>query len=210
MPYYTRLLQIRPQYTDSSSSVHENVTWWQFSGSVGLPVSLTELEAVQAQFDTDWYTLWALVGATGTHYIGSVVTDWQSDTGLEAGNSSFDPLSAGGGVEAGAQVSALLSYQEGLRYKGGHARTYLPCVGINNISNGKNLTSAIPNNLETAWNSVVANQASLTGGPTAPIKPVVFHQKPKSGIPFVQPIVDVVASLELATQRRRLRKAAHT
>jgi hypothetical protein len=210
MTYQPGLLQIRPQYTDADASTHENVTWWLGATPAAFPLDAGQLTTIQAAFDTAWETMWGEIGADATHYIGSVVTDWSSAFGLTVDNTGYTPVAGTHGQESGSQVSALLSLTGARRYKGGHGRTYLPCVGVDVMASGTSLGASPVVSLNSAavdLQTAMAGIATIDGGAYAWN---VYHQKPHIPPPFLEPIVAVVANVRIATQRRRLRKVAHT
>lgn len=205
--YVARLLQVRPQYTKDTDSGDqpENVLWLQ-SGSTGTP-TLAQLQSIQSFFDGNWPGVWGPMAYTGAQYIGSVITDWSSNTGLQSSSvGAFTPVAgAGGAVANPPQVCALISYQIALRYRGGHPRTYLPWVA-NNVIGGTNhdtISSGALTAMTTAMNHYITAMtgSSILGGQT----PVIFLGKNAPATPRIFPFATFTMQPIVATQRRRVR-----
>jgi hypothetical protein len=212
--YIPGLVQIRPQYSQSTDDdIPENVTWWNAEGYVA-PLTISQLTAIQAAFNTAWATLWEHVGSTTNQYTGSIVTDWGSFVGLSVDNSAFTPVAGPGAGQAGDQVAALVSLHEAQRYRGGHGRMYLPGISIANMTGGSSLTTAAQSGVQASLAALVTGMAAISGANAGPVQQVVFHQK--SHVPgtippvligaFFNPIVGSTCQSKVATQRRRLRK----
>jgi hypothetical protein len=213
--YIPGLVQIRPQYAGTGDAdTPENVTWWQ---SVGIaPLTIANLTTIQNQFDSHW-TDFTSLGSAEDQYIGSIVTDWGSDTGLEKNKVGYTPVNGTGVMPTGAQVAFLISLQVASRFKGGHGRIYIPTLDMSHVEGKSALMSAAITSATTIINNVAtAMAASIT--PNGAYVQQVFRQKtqvvphtipPTYRVAFLQPVVNYLVQPQLATQRRRLRKAAH-
>jgi hypothetical protein len=208
--YQPKLIQIRPQYSQSPADQDrvENILWLQSVDS-GTP-TLTNLQDIQDVFDGAWPTLWHAYGSEDRSYLGSIITDWSSDTGLQNDSvGTFSPTAGTNGVPQPSQVCALISLSNGQRYRGGHFRLYLPYVGINAMNSDykDELTASIVTSMTTAFNGVnEALQAStVLGGQNI----VLYRFRNDESKAAVYPIADYTVNSIVATQRRRLRKVPH-
>lgn len=209
--YKPGLVQVRPRYTQSDVSAHipENVLWFQ-NGSTTTP-TLANLQGIAAQFDPLWGAVFAAYGPSVNKYTGSVVTDWSSNTGLAYNSVGvFTPVA--GGQAAGcqsSQVAILVSYQIGVRYKGGHPRTYLPYVseGVTQGSSGDQVTSTCQTAIVNAYNAMISGMkgsATLSGQTM-----VIYRHRTNAALAQTYPFATFSVNAQTATQRRRVRRVAH-
>jgi hypothetical protein len=218
-PYLSGMVQIRPQYIDSSEYIHEDVLWW--IGTLGTRSNYlaSQLTEMQSAFDTGWAGFWPNIAPNTAHYIGSIVTDFSNDLGLQIGNSGYSHVpGANDGAEAPQQAALLVSLHEQQRYKGGHGRIYLPCLYGPFIDDGRTINTGIPPLVASGITDTVNALFALDSTGGGPVNFTVFHTRtqvePKTDPPtYKDPYYNVVQSWTvqsvLATQRRRLRKAAH-
>lgn len=210
--YQPRLIQIRAAYdTNVDSGDHpENIFWFQ--SATGSAPTVSQLHAICNVFDAGWYPVWAKVGTSNRHYIGSTATDWSSDLGLQAtsvGTYTPEP-GAAGATGMPAQVAALISWSNGQRFKGGHFRTYLPWLGAGALlaSDHNQLDPTVQGNVGTAidtWLSEMLSSGQL-GGQTQKL----YRHRNNVATAALYSVSEYSVQLGLATQRRRLRRAAHT
>lgn len=205
--YKPGLLQIRAQYTREvdSGDTPENVFWFQ-SGSTATP-TLSQLQAIQAVFDSSWAGFWKETGSTDAFMTGSIATDWSSASGLE--NSSVGTFGAINGV-AGAgvppNVAALISYLIQLRWRGGHFRTYLPYIGSSAIISGTHdqLSPSVIATLQTGFNTFLNDM--LASGDLGGQAFRCYKDKTNATLATLYPIAGYTINTVLASQRRRLRR----
>jgi hypothetical protein len=208
-PYLAGLVQIRPQTTDVNPEnlVHENVLY--YAGDASVTRTVVQLTAVQAAFDTAWTALWGIYGSSAAHYAGSIVTDRSSSTGLEVDNSAFVPVvGSHGGGQLPNQVAILISHKIAQRYKGGHARTYLACVDASATHPPDSVATTDIPLLTAGFEAVTAAMSALTATDGGPYTFISLRGR-RTVMPTGAPVVASVCNPLLATQRRRLRKAAH-
>jgi hypothetical protein len=186
-------------------------------------MSVTQLQGIQTAVDNEWaggsFPLKQLI-ATTYHYIGSIVTDQQSSTGLQATNVGFTPSAGGGpsGVAVPRQVCGVISLHVQDRYRGGKGRIYIPGIDTTNVNaDGKTLVSSTLPVLVGYINSMNAALTVLGAGEACVLcilrarTQVIPHTVPKTYVPpFFNDVVAVTCSGVLGTQRRRIRKVAHT
>lgn len=209
--YKPGLLQIKPMYeVDVDSGDHPlNVTWWQ-STTLSTP-GLADLTTLAAVFDFYWSAMWSTLGSSAKHYEGCLITDWSSNTGLEYSSVGVWTPTAGshsGGL-APPNVAVLLSYNSGERFRGGHFRTYFPYIG-NVIITGANSDTVDPafiNGATTAFVSLGTgmNGSGVLGGQSQRL----YRHRGSPTLAQLYQIKSFGFQSRLASQRRRLRKAAH-
>lgn len=207
--YLPGLIQIRPQYTNLGADIPENIMFWEGSESAGY--SLAQLQAIQAVFDHYWPLMWNKQADVNVTYLGSIITDWTSDAGLEW--SSVGTLTPVAGVESGlgaAQSCCLISWVVPLRWRGGHFRTYLPGVAASALSSESAISASITTAMVTAIATLLTQMLDISGANGGPVAPVAFrfrNQKPDvEPRPTTYPFSSYTVQAQLATQRRRVRK----
>lgn len=209
--YKTSLLQIRPRYTpnDVTGHVPENILWFLSaqSSTPGLP----QLQAINATFDPLWAAIYKAYASANNFYTGSVVTDWSSNTGLQYSSVGvFTPVAGTvGGTSHSGQVALLISFQIGVRYKGGHPRCYLPqpSVGATQGVSNDEVTTAVQTNVLTAYNAMIGgmkNNATL-GGQTQ----VIYRHRTDPVNAATFQFASLTVQNQTATQRRRVRRVPH-
>jgi hypothetical protein len=209
--YKPGLIQIRPRYSVSDVSAHipENVLWFT-AGSQTTP-TIANLQAICNAFDPLWGAVWSVQGSSNNHYTGSVATDWSSNTGLQYNSVGvFTPVAGANGAACqSAQVAILISYQIGVRYKGGHPRTYLPYVATASTtgSSGDEVTGPTQTGIVTAMNAMISGMkgiATLNG-----LTQVIYKHRTTPATATTYQFATFTVNNQTATQRRRLRHVAH-
>lgn len=207
--YQPGLVQIRPQYTTEieSGDTPENVLWFQ-SATHSTP-TIGNLTTIAETFDTNWSEVFSSYGGTHGSYLGCIVTDWSSASGLQWNSVGiFEPEAGGQGNNQPPQVAILVSYQIQLRWRGGHFRTYLPYVGAANITGSQldQITTALQTTLQTNINTMITamKDSGVLGGQTL----VMYKDKTKPTEATLYQVSTFAVNLVLATQRRRIRKVS--
>lgn len=201
------LVLIKPQFTSGTALEHEMVTWWSGSGAVGLTVA--QLTQIQSTFDTYMQSAFASWGANVSKYNSSYVQDYSATNGL-----SVSPVvmstAGGGGGQSPDNVAILVSWKTAERYKGGHGRWYLPAVGAGNINAPNTVNPSQAAAIHTAIAGLLTGMSGLSGTYGGPYNFVIYRNRTGvRGTPHVLVPTSFVIQPNLATQRRRLRKAAH-
>lgn len=204
------LLLVRPQYTPNPDTGDhpENVLWF-VSAQTQAP-SIGQLNAMAAAFDPAWGTMMAAVMGTGRSYTGSIWTDWSSQFGLTGSSVGVYAGTNGGlGPPVPANTAILVSLHVAERWKGGHARMYLPHVGSGTqLSTDYNkLAAASITAITNAFQ--VINTATLGSGVLGGQSQRVYRQRQDPVHAHLMQISSFTVQPTYATQRRRLRKAAH-
>jgi hypothetical protein len=205
--YKTNICTIIPEYNIGRPTPAANVLNFQ---GVGAPWTTAQLTAVQSAFDAAWVSHWTTWATANDTYIGSNVIDNSSALGGQVTNATYTP--AGGNVVGNPvsdQVCALISLKEAPRYKGGHARIYLPGTALSHTQpDGQHLTGAALTLMDQWWDGVVAAMGSIPTTNGGPFTPVVWHKHWAAFPNTVQPVIGRTAQIVLATQRRRIRKVS--
>jgi len=205
-----RLLQVRTQYSPNPDTGDhpENVLWFQ-SASSGTP-TVANLTGMAAAFDPAWGTLCNSFLATGQSYLGSIWTDYSTAFGASYTSVGvFTPHAGADGESLPPNVAALISLHILERYRGGHARIYLPYCGVNmqSTTDPSMIKSANLTGLTT--NFAAINVATTTSGVLGGQTQMVYRQKTIPASAHLMVINSFTAQPVFASQRRRLRKAPH-
>lgn len=213
VPFFPALVQVRPQWTDSGSRVHECVLW--MTGSVSAGYSSAQLLNLAGVVFGDIANVWVPIGAPNSQLASVIATDWTSNTGLTA-TTTTSPTSGTGTGELGANTSVLLSIKSPVRYRGGHGRVYLPAIAGNATSDGRTVISSKVTSTQTLLNSFLTDLSGISSANGGPFVWGTYHFRKKNPTPpptylsaTFNSNAGVLVQSTLATQRRRLRKAAH-
>lgn len=220
-PYLPGLIRIQWQMSDEAGRVDE-IIWHSVLTGSPAPLTLAQLVNIQTAVNATWNTgstaLSPLI-ASSYHFNGSIITDQQSATGLQASNAGFTPIPGGdsSGPALPRQVAGVISLQQASRYRGGKGRSYVPGIGNNNINtDGKTMPNTVAQDLGF-WINAVATALDTTASPTSNFvilrarTQVTPHTVPKTYLPpFTVPVSGFFVSGVYGTQRRRIRKVAHT
>lgn len=207
-PHFPGVITISPQYNINGIHTAVNVINWEGS-STGYTISM--LQSAQSAFDSAWSTIWKVLAASPDQYLGSIVTDMSSATGLQVRNTGYAPVTAiGTGNPTPDNVAMLISLKTATHYKGGHGRVYVPSCATGNLqADGNTLTTPTQTNLNSLWSSTVTALAGVSSANGGPYNPVLWHKKLRTAPNTVEVIITGIASARVATQRRRLRKVPH-
>jgi hypothetical protein len=205
--YKPGLLQVRPQWQPNpDDSRSPECVLWFLSGSL-TPPDGANLIAIQTVFDVYFSAAWAVVGAGNQTYVGSEITDWSSDAGLASSSvGTFTPASGSGeGGTCPDQVAVLVSWGILLRWKGGHPRTYLPYIGISQLSSTDHnrIQPTVATDCFDALSDMQSEMvgSGVLGGQTQQI--YRFRNDPVKA--QLYELTGFTVNTELATQRRRIR-----
>lgn len=205
-----KLMQVRTQYTPNPDTGDhpENILWF-VNGSTGAP-TVANLAAMAAVFDPAWGAMGPDFLASGHKYTGSIWTDYSSAFGLSYNSVGvYGGSSSMSGFSLPPNVALLISLHIQERYRGGHARIYLPWISQTAQSGtDPNLVAAASvSALTTAFANInVATTGSgVLGGQTQ----MVYREKTNAASAHLMPISQFTVNSMFATQRRRLRKAPH-
>jgi hypothetical protein len=211
-PYIPGLVSIKPQWTDSSPSTHECVTWWM-DASIE-PRTVPQLENIQSLAESLYLSAWVPIGASTAKFHGCIVADYGSPFGLSIPASLTAGVNGSGGPALPNNVAVLCSLKIPGRYRGGHGRMYFPAIGSSSETvDGDHITTAAAAIVSGVLNAAAGGAPTqLQDGPVAPpanfLSQIVLRGR-RTLAPAVPIITEIVVQTLLASQRRRLRKAAH-
>jgi hypothetical protein len=174
-----------------------------------------DLTAIATAAADSWVSHIIPLVSSAITYLGCTAIDYGSAEGL----SEFfaDPTTGGSGsAEMSAQVCAVLGWQGLRRYKGGHSRSYIPGVPSSLLADNQTLSTAAIDSFNTGGTDYIAalNAIATVAGVTFTFS--ILHGKlhnpaTKAPIPpYLEPILQPRCDTLLGTQRRRLRRVAHT
>lgn len=151
-----------------------------------------------------------------THLTKVTVTDLTSDTS-GSGEWLGDYPGSRGDDSIPANAAMLVSYPSGLRYKGGHPRTYLYVLGNADLTGAAKWTSAATTEVQDHWQGFLSAVSALSASGTAlgSFGSIRYYGKflPNEGPPryrLVTPLVNpidismAITQEEIASQRRRV------
>lgn len=186
---------------------------FHFSSSSSGPYSVGDLTSLVGQVSTSWQA--DMLPLLSNQL--SLVEVVGIDRSVSDGNQALLEVDVAGGETPNPcplNVSILMQWEDTAHYRGGHARTYIPGLVETATNDGKSLTAAAHSGYASGWTSFLAGV--LAGGPYGSIRPLTWvaaHYK-RRGEFLTDPNFSVISplgpSLVMATQRRRLRKAAHS
>jgi len=202
------LLLIKPQFTSGTALQHEQVQFWQGPGATGL--TLAQLTIIQSAYDNQFGQLFATYAGTGSQYLGCYVQDFSSTSGLSVSASDTTAPTPSEGGLVPDNVAILVSWKTPQRYKGGHGRWYMPCVGTATLAPHNTISTTIQTNLGARITLLQNAMTAISGTAGGPYNFVIYrHRNGRTGTPQTVIPTGFTVQLELASQRRRLRKAAH-
>lgn len=191
----------------------------------GGPPNSTDLNTLATDVKNSWNTTVGPQVSTAEALHGVTITDLSSDTGAVGVWEGTESGTYSGGSQLTASVCAVINHQTGVRYRGGHPRTYLRCgVFDTDVVNGTNeWTSTFQGTITSAWQAWIAailavSTISITltnivnvswyqgvDTSTPPWRGPGYKYPPKlRTTPRVETINGSSCALKLGSQRRRL------
>lgn len=191
----------------------------------GGPPNSTDLNTLATDIADSWESTVASQVSTTESLHGVTVTDLSSDTGALGVWTGTKAGAYSGGTPLTASVCAVVNHQTGVRYRGGHPRTYLRCGVIDSeVLNGTNeWTSTFQASVTSVWEAWIAailavSTLSITltnivnvswyqgvDTSTPPWRGPGYKYPPKlRTTPRVETITGSSCALKLGSQRRRL------
>jgi len=202
LPSVPNVVKVVISYTYGDKAA-ENVLHFQYAG--GGAASESFLTAIVNGANTVLSTLAPIWGPDVTWDQVSAL-DLSSDTGLMA---VFENATVGtrAGTTLPANAAVLASYTVARRYRGGHARTYLPWLTAADLETPQTWASTIPGEVGLAWSAVLnAIKAAAVDGFTI-VNQVQIGYRPVGPVPKTSVVVDAIVpsiiQLEVASMRRR-------
>lgn len=136
------------------------------------------------------------------------VTDLTSDTGVVASDTTTHAFT-GGAAAASPNVAFVLHWAIPRHYRGGHPRTYLPCVLESDVDTEGNVSAGTKGNISAGGAGLVGDVQTLITSGGIGCALVCVHYR-KNNLPLASPTVDAITTAVcrnvVGTQRRRLPK----
>lgn len=190
-----------------------NVIHFDYSGTA--PSNAT-CATIAANIGTAWSGNVASLCPSPTMLSSVTVTDLTSPSAGE-GQSTTSHIGTRGDDSIPANAAVLISYPSALRYKGGHPRTYLYCLGNADLEGAGHWSVAGAAEVGTHWQAFLTAclSAGSSGTVLSAFVSIRYRGKflPNSGSPHFYlntplvntiPIASAVAQGEIASQRRRV------
>lgn len=202
LPVVPNVLKVELLYVYGDKAA-ANVLHFQFAGGTLAPFDFCATIAENAAAE-----LSAVVDIMGPDIEtqGCRVTDLSSDTGLVVFDSSEVAGTRTGGTLP-ANSAVLASYTVARRYRGGHARQYLPWFTQTDLLSPQSWASASVTEAATAWTAVLASITASTFGGFTITTQVQVGYRPTGPVPktsfVLTPIAFSVIQPEVASMRRR-------
>lgn len=217
LPPVPNTLEFILRYSDGADSNIMNRFFMTYTGVV----SPTDAATLAATVNSQWITHMAGSHVNTVHLLSVTINDLSSKTGAQVIN-----VTGGAGTASPPALSsaacAVLSAKTSLKYRGGHARVYLPGIAEGNLATPNTWSTAFQTALQAAWvaflNAIIQNVPSAIGvlaevvahrygrTATAPVAGQVVPFKTPSvplDAPFTQPITSWGVNPRVASQRRR-------
>lgn len=128
-----------------------------------------DLQTLSGKISSAWNTNMVPVVNTAV-IMNSVALVWTPVAGQEIlANDATTRTGTGAGTSpAYAGTSVVINHRTGAYYRGGHSRSYVPGIGVNDITNGSTISSAAITSWGNAWSAMVtAIKTGPAGGITA-------------------------------------------
>lgn len=199
--------------TSAADTLWVNVLHFQYGGTAP---SNAACFTIASNIATQWSSHVASLCPSPTTLQAVTVTDLTSTT---AGSGEALVIEPGtrGDDSIPANAAVLISYPSALRYKGGHPRTYLYCLGNADLSGATNWSTAATAEVQTHWQAFLTGCLSAGAGGTtiSGFCSVRYKGKflPNGGpphyyltTPLVNPILPsaALARQQMASQRGRI------
>jgi hypothetical protein len=203
------LVQIKACYSSSTSDFDKPINLLWFVQRAPTTLTVANMTTIANTFDPLWAAMWNIIAPGAASYIGCVATDYSTAFGATWDTrGTYTPNTGTKSVALPNSVSALISLHVAERWRGGHARIYLPYVAEDVLAADANfLTSTQANNVSTKYALIEPgmNGIAIGGG----LSQRVYRQRTDAVHAHLMPIQSYTVNTELATQRRRMRKVAH-
>jgi hypothetical protein len=202
LPVVANVIKVVMSY-EYGSKVAENVTHWRFAG--GTLASAEFLTAVATAASDTGATLAPLYGGDCT-FQGATALDLSSDTGGMAEVPNVTPGTRVG-IPLPANAAALASYNVSRRYRGGHARQYLPWGTAPDLDTPQDFLSGVAADFTIGWGSWCGSVLAAAAGGFTITSQVQIGYRPVGPVPKTSVVIDnITFSLvqqEVASMRRR-------
>lgn len=186
-----------------------NVLFYRYTGGAPSP---TDCGNFAHSIGGGWATHMGPMCPSPTTIQEVFVTDLTSPTSSEGFN-LIARAGSRGDDSIPANAAVLMSYPTGgLRYRGGHPRSYVYAGGNADLEGAAHWSSGFRADCQSAWQAFLAGITGLTEGGTTITDHVAVSYR-SGGTRRVTPVIltlgDAVAAAEMASQRRRIGRRKH-
>lgn len=190
-----------------------NVLHFDYSGAAP---TASDMHTLAVLIGAAWDTNVAPLCPSPTHMTKVLCTDLTSDSASE-GEDITVHHGTRGDDSIPANAAVLISYPVTTRYRGGHPRQYLYCLGNADLTGAAAWTSGATGEVLAGWQAFLLAIEAITVGATS-IGSFGFIRyygkfKPNDGpprfrlvtpIPSTLDVIELIAHQEIASQRRRV------
>lgn len=188
-------------------------TFWLHTPSSSTP-SGTQVSALAHAFLAAYNTAF-VPGMIATSATTQCIVEWNDGGGGVVDGTDATPVSgSAGGAALPASAAFILSWRLGVRYRGGHPRTYLGGQSTTYQNDPATWTTSHVSAMQTATNTFLSTINALSPAPFTSVSLGVLRQfanggsetKPPTFLnpPVFRPFTSVICKPGIATQRRRL------
>jgi hypothetical protein len=204
------LVQIKAFYDPNPDTAEHPMNLLWFVQRAPVTLHQADMQQIAQTFDPLWATFWKQWGCTSRHYIGSVATDYSTQFGQYWDTRGiYTPLAGILTTQLPPNVAALVSLHVAERWRGGHARIYLPWGGGLGVStsDANMMTTTTQSALTTDFGLIEPgmNGIAVGGG----LSQRVYRQRTDPVKAHLMPVTSYTVNFQLASQRRRMRKVPH-
>jgi hypothetical protein len=204
------LVQIKAHYRSNPDNGERPINLLWFVQRAPVSLSQANMQTICNAFDPLWSIMWEQWAPGYATYLGSEATDYSTAFGNTWSTvGTWTPTTGVKTTPLPPQVALLISLHVNERWRGGHARIYLPWGAAEAVS------TTDPDMALAATTSIVStkfgliepgmNSIAIGGG----LSQRVYRQRTTPGSAHLMPISSYTVQTMLATQRRRLRKVPH-
>jgi hypothetical protein len=215
LPPVPKTARFTLRYQATGGPAATNHFYMRYTNSLSSADALTMLTTLA----NSWNTRMAPLTVPNWTLVQTQVNDLDSRTGVESGLVVSHPGTAAGNT-LGAAVSFVLSFKTALKYRGGHARVYVPGITAAEESDVNTWSPAGQGAVFTAFTGMISdlgasppvgvgavsqvavryissNKADFTPAPPTTPPPWLLTN------PMVLPVTAIVTNPQFASQRRR-------
>jgi len=210
-------MKVNMRYSDGANTNVHNSFYLSYTGTV----NGTDLATLLNTIGIAWSANLAPISGTWLTLEEIDGTDLGSKTGAQNSHVVSINGTSNNTGKLGSGSALVISKREADQYRGGHARTYLPGMQDQMLSNSNTWTGASQTAAQNAWSTFI-NQVITTAVPVAMgvLKEVIVHRfgqtagspvlaadGTRKSVPLTNPVVHPVlgygANPKMASQRRR-------
>lgn len=217
LPFVPKTIQFQLVYTDQADSDIRNMLYFTYGNSL----SATDLQTLCNSMASNWDAHMATNTTTNVALEEVFASDLSSDVSAQAASTLGVQTggNAGGHLTSGAAF--VMGYETSRKYRGGHARNYLPGMPVTGLADANTWTAAWQTTIVNAWSAflnafvsaavpvavgalthVVAHRFGKTPGAPVLASSGAVKSVPLA-VPFTDPITAIRSNPQVGSQRRR-------